>query len=559
MAAAFLHFILVMAAAFLHSVLQVEDHCRRSPLERLPLHRCLTPASEGDAASETACESLLQDFGESGSCTNNLFYVDRTSEFAASTNGREGGWRGAGYNPNFENADEYPPRPEHVEAPSAKEIDLNALANKNNREQYTVEDKRNIYAMLLARNGERGRLKKGVLDSVVRDGNCSRRCASKIWKETKTGGGVNSIKNNLKLKTGRKKMSLDIEALEAIPPGERTTIRQVAAGLNMSKSTVHRRLKEKVMRRVSNELKPSLTEANKKARVAYCLENLEPSSLEDNPTFKASFNKVHLDEKIFYRTRKTQKMYLSHREEAPKRECKHKNHIPQIMFLSAMARPRYDSQGNCVFDGKIGVWAFVDWVQAQKKSANRGRGEWELKPSSSVDRNKSREYIVQYVLPAIKEKWPESDRWNTVCIQQDNARTHVLANDPIFAMEAAKGGWDIRIVNQPPNSPDCNILDLGWFASIQSMFHRKMPKTLPEIVQKVNESLAQYPHRKLNRICPLKFILKFFHLALCDFHLAICLLHLGICLLYLGIYLPHLGTDLLHALHVHDSWGEMRQ
>ncbi|KAM0831104.1 hypothetical protein ACQ4PT_065768 [Festuca glaucescens] len=371
MAAAFLHFVLVMAAAFLHSVLQVEDHCRRSPLERLPLHRCRALASEGDAAS-----------------------VYRSSEFAASTNGREGGWRGAGYNPNFENADEYPPRLEHVQAPSAKEIDLNALANKNKREQYTVEDKRNIYAMLLARNGEHGRLKKGVLDSVARDGNCSRRCVSRIWKESKLGGGVNSIKNNLKLKTGRKKMSLDIEALEAIPPGERTTIRQVAAGLHMSKSTVHRRLKEKVMRRVSNELKPSLTEANKKARVAYCLENLEPSSLEDNPTFKGSFNKVHLDEKIFYRTRKTQKMYLSNREEAPKRECKHKNHIQQIMFLSAMARPRYDSQGNCVFDGKIGVWAFVDWVQAQKKSANRGRGEWELKPSTSVDRNKSREYIV---------------------------------------------------------------------------------------------------------------------------------------------------------------------
>ena len=41
------------------------------------------------------------------------------------------------------------------------------------------------------------------------------------------------------------------------------------------------------------------------------------------------------------------------------------------MFLSAMARPRYDAQGNCTFDGKIGVWAFVEWVQAQKRSANR--------------------------------------------------------------------------------------------------------------------------------------------------------------------------------------------
>jgi hypothetical protein len=131
------------------------------------------------------------------------------------------------------------------------------------------------------------------------------------------------------------------------------------------------RLKEKQIRRITSELKPSLTEPNKKARVLYALGNLEPSSLVDDPTFKGSFNIIHLDEKTFYRTRKTQNMYLSHREEAPRRECKHKNHIQQIMFLSAMARPRYDAHGNCTFDGKIGVWAFVDWVQAKKKSPYR--------------------------------------------------------------------------------------------------------------------------------------------------------------------------------------------
>ena len=124
------------------------------------------------------------------------------------------------------------------------------------------------------------------------------------------------------------------------------------------------------MRRITSELKPSLTEENKKSRVAYSLGHVEPSSLEDDPTFKGDFMTVHADEKWFYRTRKTQNFYLSHREEAPKRECKHKNHIQKIMFLSAMARPRYDAQGNCTFDGKIGVWAFVEWVQAQKRSAN---------------------------------------------------------------------------------------------------------------------------------------------------------------------------------------------
>ncbi|KAM0873157.1 hypothetical protein ACQ4PT_038204 [Festuca glaucescens] len=139
-------------------------------------------------------------------------------------------------------------------------------------------------------------------------------------------------------------------------------------------------------------------------------------------------------------------------------------------------------------------------ILARNGRGNRLRGAWELKPADKVDREKSREYLVKYVLPAIKEKWPESDRWNTIYIQQDNAKTHIKPDDPLFLQEAARGGWDIRMIYQPPNSPDTNILDLGWFASIQAMFHRKMPKTLPEIVQKVNQSLAEYPHQRLNRI-----------------------------------------------------------
>ena len=117
---------------------------------------------------------------------------------------------------------------------------------------------------------------------------------------------------------------------------------------------------------------------------------------------------------------------------------------------------------------------------------HRLRGTWELKPCHTVDREESREYLVKYVLPSIKEKWHESDRWKTIYIEQDNARTHILADDAVFLQEAARGGWDIKMIYQPPNSPDTNILDLGWFASIQAMFHKKMPKTLVEIVQKVS-------------------------------------------------------------------------
>jgi hypothetical protein len=70
----------------------------------------------------------------------------------------------------------------------------------------------------------------------------------------------------------------------------------------------------------------------------------------------------------------------------------------------------------------------------------RPKGTWELKPADKVDRNKSREYLVKYVLPAIKLKWPESDRWNTIYVQQDNAKTHILPDDPLFVQEAARGG-----------------------------------------------------------------------------------------------------------------------
>jgi hypothetical protein len=116
-----------------------------------------------------------------------------------------------------------------------------ALANKQKRKQYDTNDKRHIYSMLLARNGENARLKKGVLDSVARDAKCNRRCVQRIWKEAKTGGSINAIRSKRKLKCGVKKKMLDIEALEAIPPRERTTIRQVAGHLNMSKTTVHQR------------------------------------------------------------------------------------------------------------------------------------------------------------------------------------------------------------------------------------------------------------------------------------------------------------------------------
>ena len=70
--------------------------------------------------------------------------------------------------------------------------------------------------------------------------------------------------------------------------------------------------------------------------------------------------------------------------------------------------------------------------------------------------------LIDNILPAIRQKWPEGAS-KTVYIQQDNAKPHILNNDPIFREAANQGGFNIHLIQQPPNSPDMNVLDLGFF------------------------------------------------------------------------------------------------
>jgi hypothetical protein len=115
------------------------------------------------------------------------------------------------------------------------------MSNKETRQQYSTNDKRHIYAEIVARNGTGSRLKHGVSKAVAIACECPRRVVQRVWQEAKKGGGITGVKNNRKLKSGRKKINLDLDALEAIRPRERTTLQQVAGHLNLSTTTVWRR------------------------------------------------------------------------------------------------------------------------------------------------------------------------------------------------------------------------------------------------------------------------------------------------------------------------------
>lgn len=111
-----------------------------------------------------------------------------------------------------------------------------------------------------------------------------------------------------------------------------------------------------------------------------------------------------------------------------------------------------------------------------------------------------KELLIGKVLPRIRERWPQVDFGKTIYIQQDNAPTHVDPSDEDFRAAASQHGFDIRLKCQPPNSPDLNILDLGFFSAIQTLQHQVCPRTIEELVSAVENSFDEYPTNLVNRI-----------------------------------------------------------
>ena len=77
------------------------------------------------------------------------------------------------------------------------------------------------------------------------------------------------------------------------------------------------------------------------------------------PIFKPMTDMVYIDEKWFNMTRKKNTYYLLPEEVEPLRTVQNTNSIGKVMFLTTVAKPRYDEGGVVTFDDKIGTWAFV--------------------------------------------------------------------------------------------------------------------------------------------------------------------------------------------------------
>lgn len=96
-------------------------------------------------------------------------------------------------------------------------------------------------------------------------------------------------------------------------------------------------------------------------------------------------------------------------------------------------------------------------------------------------------------------KWPEGAS-KEIYIQQDNARPHIADSDLEFRAAATQNGFHLKLVQQPPNSPDCNVNDLGWFTSIQSLQVENACNTIEELLNAVVNSFNELSAQKLNDV-----------------------------------------------------------
>ena len=108
----------------------------------------------------------------------------------------------------------------------------------------------------------------------------------------------------------------------------------------------------------TSSLKPTLTDENKVSRMELALLFIDKN---DTSKFEHMEDLIHINEKWFYLTKDGQCFIIAADKAEHYRHVQHKSFLTNIMFLCAVARPRYDMNKNTWFDGKIGIWPIRKW------------------------------------------------------------------------------------------------------------------------------------------------------------------------------------------------------
>ena len=225
---------------------------------------------------------------------------------------------------------------------------------------------------------------------------------------------------------------------------------EMAEWAGLHASTVSRYLKKANWRLVKRKYRPLLTDNHKAARLAW-------AKTHERQEF---MRWVDIDEKWFYTVPMTRSLKVPEGETPPRPKLQHKSHIPKLMMLVAVGRP--DPQRG--FNGMYGAWRVGDWERAKRNSKNRPKGT-RIFVDKAMDSNRYLKMMKSQVIPAICKVYPDRE----VTIQYDNAPGHVSGQTTrTLQQHVTRQRPNIRLLPQPPQSPDLNVLDLAVFPSLSS-------------------------------------------------------------------------------------------
>ncbi|KAK9689465.1 hypothetical protein RND81_09G061000, partial [Saponaria officinalis] len=151
------------------------------------------------------------------------------------------------------------------------------------------------------------------------------------------------------------------------------------------------------------------------------------------------------------------------------------------MFMAAVARPRFNEDGVVLFDGEIDIFPFIYEAEAMRLSMNREKGTLEVKSIESVTTEVVKASVLEKVILAIIARWP-LDASRKIYIQQDNAKPHISSQDLDFLGVSKSGGFD---------------MDLILFRSIQTIQHKKSPKSILHLMDSVGRAYDEIDNEKL--------------------------------------------------------------
>ncbi|ETV84653.1 hypothetical protein H257_03795 [Aphanomyces astaci] len=101
------------------------------------------------------------------------------------------------------------------------------------------------------------------------------------------------------------------------------------------------------------------------------------------------------------------------------------------------------------------------------------------------------------VVPSIKERFPS--RSKRVVLQHDNATLHGSIDEDTLAA-VSTDGWTFVVRRQPPNSPDLNVRDLGFFASIQALQYKMVSRSMDDVIEATLSAFEVLSSDKLSSI-----------------------------------------------------------